>query len=193
MPNAILIHGTPGREEYIDPKAPSPSNAHWLPWLQKQLLIRGIETQTPEMPIAYQPDYDPWRKEFERCLICEETLLVGHSCGGGFLVRWLSENPRHVARVVLVAPWMDPDRNHCVAGFFDFAINSELTRVTDLHLIYSDDDTEDVNQSVNQIVKALPEIHKHLMPGKKHFCSSDLGGNEFTALRDILTGENPRL
>lgn len=186
MQNAILIHGTPDRDEYLDLNAPSPSNAHWLPWLQKELLIRGYETQTPEMPKAYRPEYKAWCDEFERHLITEKTLLVGHSCGGGFLVRWLSEHPRRLARVVLVAPWMDPYRNHCAKGFFDFEINRKITSITDLHLIYSDNDSDEVNLSVQQIEKTLPKIKMHLLPGKGHFCSSDLGGNEFVELRDIL-------
>ena len=36
--NAVILHGQPSREEYYDPNAPSMSNAHWLPWLQAQLL-----------------------------------------------------------------------------------------------------------------------------------------------------------
>jgi alpha-beta hydrolase superfamily lysophospholipase len=105
--------------------------------LQKELLIRGYETQTPEMPRAYEPEYGAWRQEFERHPISKRTLLVGHSCGGGFLLRWLSEHPQQVARLVLVAPWMDPNKNHCVQGFFDFEINRELIHYTDLHFFNS--------------------------------------------------------
>jgi alpha-beta hydrolase superfamily lysophospholipase len=32
------------------------------------------------------------RSEFERYDIFPETDLVGHSCGGGFFVRWLSKH-----------------------------------------------------------------------------------------------------
>lgn len=191
MKNALLIHGTPDREEYFDPAYPSPSNSHWFPWLQKQLLIREYETQTPEMPKSYKPDYEAWRFEFERHAVTEETLLVGHSCGGGFLVRWLSEHPQPVTRLILAAPWMDPFKNHCVPGFFDFKINPELTELTDLHLIYSDNDSEEVELSVGKIKQELPRINLHLMPGLGHFCTSDLGlsdsgRTEFPALLSIL-------
>ena len=191
MPNALLIHGTPDREEYFDPKTPSPSNAHWLPWLQKQLLIRGCETQTPEMPAAYRPNYEAWSAHFQCYLLTAETLLVGHSCGGGFLLRWLSERQRPVARLVLVAPWMDPNRNHCDPGFFDFQIDSKLTDRTDLHLLYSDNDSDEVARSVELVLGALPKTHGHLLPGCGHFCHSDLGGPEFPMLRDILLGDCP--
>ena len=93
MKNAIIIHGKPGKEEYYSDKYPSASNFQWLPWLQKQLLIQDIFAVTPEMPRAYEPVYEAWKKEFERHEVTSETVLVGHSCGGGFLIRWLSEHP----------------------------------------------------------------------------------------------------
>ena len=117
MKTAILLHGSCDKEEYYSDEYPSLSNSHWFPWLQKQLLIRDIPTQTPELPGAYEPVYEEWKKEFERHDITENTILVGHSCGGGFLVRWLSENNIKVDTVVLVAPWIDPE-NKRTSSFF---------------------------------------------------------------------------
>ena len=107
MKNAIIIHGTCDEDEYFSDKYPSLSNSHWFPWLQKQLLINNIFTQTPEMPEAHKPDYDKWKKEFEKFDVNSETILVGHSCGGGFLIRWLSENKIKIKKLILVAPWLD--------------------------------------------------------------------------------------
>ena len=75
MLNAILIHGSCDKEEYFSNKYPSLSNSHWFPWLQKQLLIKGIFTQTPEMPDAYAPDYEKWKIEFEHYPVDEETIV----------------------------------------------------------------------------------------------------------------------
>lgn len=111
MKNAIILHGKPDKEEYYSETAPSPSNAHWLPWLQKQLIIRDIKADTPEVPYPYELDYATWAREFERFDVTPETVLVGHSCGGGFIVRWLCEHADvHVGKVVLVAPWTDPTK-----------------------------------------------------------------------------------
>ncbi len=105
MRNAILLHGKPGKEEYYDSNYPSSSNAHWFPWLQKELIKRDIAAATPEVPLAFDPQYDLWVKEVDRYKITTETILVGHSCGGGFWVRYLSEHPKvHAGKVVLVAP-----------------------------------------------------------------------------------------
>ena len=102
MKRAIIIHGYNNKSEFEDTTRPSASNDHWIPWLQRQLLLNGIEAQTPEMPGFYKPNYEQWKDTLEMFHPDEETILVGHSCGGGFLVRWLSENSKKVGKVVLV-------------------------------------------------------------------------------------------
>src|SRR3989344_7820689 len=110
MKTAIIIHGMPDREEYYDVGRPASSNCHWFPWIQKQLLLKDIVAQTPEMPVPYNPEYNAWKKVFEGFYPDEETILIGHSCGAGFIVRYLSENNIKVGKVVLVAPWIDPNK-----------------------------------------------------------------------------------
>ncbi len=90
MKNAILVHGWAKKAEFLDTSQPTSSNAHWLPWLTKQLMVNGIHTVALEMPNSYYPEYHIWKQELERFTIGPETTLVGHSCGGGFIVRWLS-------------------------------------------------------------------------------------------------------
>jgi hypothetical protein len=108
MRNVILLHGLPGKREYYDASHPSASNSHWFPWLQKQLMINDIKTDTPEVPFAYEMKWDSWVKEVERFEIGPNTTLVGHSMGAGFWVRYLSEHPElKVDKVILVAPWLN--------------------------------------------------------------------------------------
>ncbi len=57
MKTAIIVHGMPPKEEYFNSAYPSQSNKHWIPWIQKQLILNGILAQTPEMPEPYDPDY----------------------------------------------------------------------------------------------------------------------------------------
>ena len=148
MKTAIIIHGYFTKEEFFDVKRPAPSNDHWFPWIQKQLLIKGILTQTPEMPNSYAPEYEKWKNFFEQFHLDEETILIGHSCGGGFLIRWLSEHDVKVGKVVLVAPWLDPG-NKEVGDFFRFTIDPNLaSKTSGLTLIYSTDDAESVIESV---------------------------------------------
>lgn len=186
MKTAILIHGRPDREEFFDLKMPASSNCHWLPWLQKKLLLNGVLAQTPEMPAAFEPDYQKWKWMFEQFEIDEETILVGHSCGGGFLVRWLSENNIKVGKVVLVAPWLDPDQE-MGNNFFDFEIDENLVEKTDkLVVMYSLDDFPDIIESVNILKSKLKNAEFVEFRDKGHFCFDDLETEEFPELLECL-------
>lgn len=190
MKNAILIPGTCDKEEYYDPQYPTASNFHWFPWLTKQLVIRDIPTVTVEMPHSYIPDYYVWVREFECFEITPKTILVGHSCGGGFIVRYLSENPDiQVGKVVLVAPWMDPNDTK-QNNFFDFTINPEITKqTTGITMFHSTDDMDGVVKSVATLRENLQKVEYVEFEGKGHFCLGDLGTEEFPELLDAITKE----
>lgn len=174
-PNAVIVHGRPSRAEYYDPAAPSGSNHHWLPWLAKQLIVRDIHAHTPEMPHAYEPDWATWLREFERYDVGPDTILVGHSCGGGFLVRWLSDHPvARVGRVVLVAPWIDPDGDRA-GDFFRFDLDERLVeRTAGLVIMTSDDDDEQVLRSVDILGGRLAGAHIRRFPRHGHFTRPQL-------------------
>lgn len=186
MKNSIIIHGTCDKEEYFSDKYPSLSNSHWLPWLQKQLLINNILTQTPEMPDAYLPDYEKWKKEFERFDINEETILIGHSCGGGFLIRYLSENKININKLILVAPWLDPEREK-TTDFFDFSLDPKIiNRIKEIHLLVSSDDDKDILNSVGIIKNNISKIKFHQFSDLGHFTFSDMRTDKFPELLSII-------
>jgi predicted alpha/beta hydrolase family esterase len=175
MKTAIILHGMPSKEEYLDPTMPAPSKAYWLPWLQQQLESKHIETQTPDLPNPYEPDYKKWCAVFEAFPLEKETILVGHSCGAGFLLRWLSEHNISVGPVILVAPFLDPDHDEVSPDFFAFRIDPDLvSRTNGLHIIYSKDDEEEILKSVEQIHAALPAAHIQTVEGKAHFTTHEI-------------------
>lgn len=178
MRSAIIVHGKPSKADYDDSRKPSPSNSLWLPWMQRQFLLRGIPAQTPEMLNAFQPDYRIWDDTFSQYRITPEVTLVGHSCGAGFLVQWLCQNPSIMAgHVFLVAPsfgdTLTPNDKYdlpLLGGFFDFALDPDLLgRIGSLHVIYSDDDNERVKATVELLTKVYPDINLHEFSGFGHF------------------------
>ena len=160
MKNAIILHGQPSREEYYDTTLPSESNSHWLPWLQAQLIKAGVKADTPEMPNSYEPDWDTWVHEVERFEIGPQTVIVGHSCGGGFWVKYLSLHPElRVGKVVLVAPWMDPDGDETNGFFKDYTIDPELvTRTAGITIFSSDNDMGNVLKTVAALRETIKDI-----------------------------------
>ncbi len=195
MKNAIILHGKPRKETYYNSDRRSASNSLWIPWLQHQLLIRDVPAQTPEMPDAWRPDYKLWSREFERYDISEGTLLVGHSCGAGFLVQWLSEHPdTSVGHVFLVAPWMGaagtesaPEHDVVYGGFFDFEIDQHLlNRVSSLTLFHSDNDFDSIKEAVGKIRTSLPTLEYREFHNYGHFRSHDLGSDTFPELLETI-------
>ena len=185
MKTAIIIHGYPDKEEYFDLKVSSPSNSHWFPWIQKQCLLKGILAQTPEMPEPYKPDYEKWKWMFEQFKIDEETILVGHSCGAGFLVRWLSENNIKVGKVVLVAPWLDPKKE--IGSFFKFDIDSNLaSKTASLIIMYSTDDNSTVIESVNILKSKIKGVIFQEFTGKRHFTLGSMKTEKFPELLENI-------
>ncbi len=192
MKQVILIHGLPSKEEVIvNDNMPSPSNAHWFPWIQKQLAKEDLLSQSLEMPHSYNPAYVDHSKVLGQMDISNETILVGHSCGGGFLVRYFSKHKELAPKkIILVAPWidlegylkeLDPENN-----FFDFEIDSNISNRTEIHCIYSTDDEKDILESIERIQEKIPNMIIHKFTNKGHFIESSLGGNEFPELLELL-------
>lgn len=184
MQNAIILHGKVNQTKYHDTAFASPSNASWLPWIQKQLLMHDVLAQTPEMPTPWKPEYSAWARDFERYSITPETNLVGHSCGAGFIVRWLSEHGEiHVRKVILVAPWLDPDRTGDTGDFFNFTMDPRLTeRSAKITILSSSDDFPGALISTKMIKEAIPGINVREFNRYGHFTQI----TEFLELRDEL-------
>jgi len=188
MKTAFIIHGMPDKEDYFNPQGDAESNCHWLPWIQRQLIVKGILAQTPEMPEPYLPNYEKWCSVFDQFKIDEQTDLIGHSCGAGFLLRWLSENKLTVGKLILVAPWIDPtgeleDDNL----FFDFEIDPELTqRTKEIYIFNSSNDDEVIHKSVDQIIGKLPTVKLIEFQNKGHFTYSGMGTREFPELASAV-------
>ena len=184
MKNAVILHGGPSKEEYYDTKAPSMSNAHWLPWLQGQLLKNEISAATPEVPHSFDRSWEEWSREVERFDIGPETVLVGHSTGSGFWVKYLSIHPNlKVGKVVLVAPWLDPDHEHTKNFFDDFEIDPQLaSRTKGVTIFNSDNDQDSVQKTTKILLEKVPGIELKEFHNYGHFCIKDMKTTEFPEL-----------
>lgn len=117
MRQVIVIHGGETfatHEKYVeflractvdDPSIPSPKG--WKDVLGEHL-GEGFLVVKPGMPNKLNAKYAEWKLWFEKYLpyIQDDVTLVGHSLGGIFLARYLSENafPKRIAKTILIAP-----------------------------------------------------------------------------------------
>lgn len=159
------------------------SNAHWIPWLQGQLLKHDIAAATPEVPLAYAPKWERWVKEVERFEIGPDTILVGHSTGAGFWIRWLSEHTEiKVGKAVLVAPYLDIEKES-IPDFFDFKLDKNMvSRTKGLTIFHSDDDDPEMQSTVKFLRKNLKDFTYREFHNYGHFTYRALHTHKFPEL-----------
>lgn len=183
MTNAIIIHGCPSDEERaMDPERRS-YDKHWIPWTKKELIAKGVMTETPLMPNPWKPDYNAFKEELDKQTITEDTMLIGHSCGCAFLVRWLGETKKRINKLILVAPWKIPDpSNPILIKFYTFPIDETIkSRVKGIIMFTADDEKEDGKKSLKLFQEVLGGKVIELK-GRGHYCLGDMGTEEFPEL-----------
>lgn len=184
----IIIHGCPSDiEKALNPETRT-YDKHWIPWTKKQLIAKGIETETPLMPSPWYPDYEKFKKEFEKYVVDENTILVGHSCGSAFLVRWLGETKKEIFKLILVAPWKIPQKKRKGADveFYTYTIDEGIKdRVKEIIMFTSDDEEDDGKESLKIFHKVLGgEVIE--LKGQGHYCLDDMGTEEFPELIEAI-------
>jgi len=181
----IIVHGCPGKSE-DDPKKRT-YDKHWMPWTKKQLEKKGIKTEAPLMPEPWKPDYNQFKKEFEKYEVNKNTILIGHSCGCSFLVRWLGETNKKIYKLILVAPWKIPTKGDKLKeAYYNFPINLEIKKnVKQIIIFTSDNEEENGKKSAKIFHEALGgkiiELKNH-----EHYTFNDMGTEEFPELIEIV-------
>jgi len=189
--NCIIIHGCPSNKEKAVDSERRTYDKHWLPWIKRKLQEKGIRISVPLMPEPWEPDYNKWKKEFEKQEINENTVLIGHSCGCAFLVRWLGDTEKNVKKLILVAPWKIPHGKgkgfEVKKRFYGYHINPNVKSQANQIIIFTaDDEDEDGKKSVKIFHKVLGGKLIELK-GRGHYILEDMGTKEFPELlKEIL-------
>lgn len=185
--NCIIIHGCPSsREEALDVEKRT-YDKHWIPWIKKELTEKEIKAETPLMPDPWEPNYDKFKNEFEKYEVNEYTILIGHSCGCSFLVRWLGETKRKINKLILVAPWkIASGDNEIKRKFYNFQIDETINeRVEKIIMFTSDDEEEGGKESIKIFHQFLDgeiiELENH-----GHYTEGDMGTNKFPELLEVI-------
>lgn len=186
MTNCIIVHGCPSDDEKaMDPRRRT-YDKHWIPWTKRELEKKGIKTDTPLMPNPWRATYESWKLEFGKLDINQDTILIGHSCGGAFLVRWLGDTGKKVRKLILVAPWKIPygagEKFESRKNFYEFEVNSRIkSTVRDIVIFTADDEEKDGKESVkiysNGLGGKLIELKGH-----GHYTLEDMGTEKFPEL-----------
>ena len=83
MATVFIIHGSFGNP-----------NENWYPWLKKELEKKGHTVFVPPFPTPDGQSLEDWRAVFlpYELEITEETVVIGHSIGVAFLLRFLEQS-----------------------------------------------------------------------------------------------------
>lgn len=181
--NCIIIHGCPSDiEKAMDSKTRT-YDKHWIPWIKKELTSRGIKTETPLMPKPWHADYEAFKKEFEKYEVARNSVLIGHSCGCAFLVRWLGETKRRIKKLILVAPWkIAIGKEKYQKLFYEYPIDRTIkSRVQKIVMFTSNNEDENGKKSVKIFHKALGGKIIELK-GRGHYIIKHMGTEKFPEL-----------
>lgn len=186
MANAVICHGVKFKDAFDKMDVPLCVSC-WYPWLQQKLILSGVPTQVPSFTNSWLParNYAADVDILQRQVINEDTILIGHSCGGGLLVKYLSENPDvKIGHLILVAPWIDVQ--HQFPQYFnEFCPDPKLSdRVKTMDLFYSTDDHygDMIISGCDKLIEIYPKMRVHKYSDKNHF-SGDM--RHFSDLWDL--------
>ena len=154
------------------------STTNWFPWLKAIEEKKGNEVFVPDFPNTEFPTYDAWRdhwEEFYASKVDKESVLVGHSLGGSFLLRWLSEKEVSVAYLILVAPAPDDCGIDEVKTFFTDSWKREVLKqnIGKIEILGTDNDPYILLNKFETLAKELEATFK-ICPGKGHLNDVEL-------------------
>lgn len=145
----------------------------WKGNLQK-ILGDSYEVILPRMPNSQNARYSEWKIWFEKFVpqLEEGVIFIGHSLGGIFLAKYLSEEeyPENIKATLLVAtPYNAPNDHPCV----DFNILTDLSGLErqggEIILYHSKDDRMVPFSNFERYQRELPSAKTRIFESRNHF------------------------
>jgi predicted alpha/beta hydrolase family esterase len=140
----------------------------------------NYEVLNPRMPNASYARYDEWKIYFEALtkVLENNVILIGHSLGGIFLAKYLSENkfPKKIdALFLLAAPY---EENGESLGDFKLGTNLDKVnkQVKKIYILHSEDDPVVPMTDSDKYISALPSAELVVFEDKGHFNTEEFSG-----------------
>ena len=143
MKNYFIIHGF--IQGNID---------NWYPWIKKQIDSNNKYCVIPQFPIDIEhQNYNSWKIILDAYkkngMINTETILIGHSTGCAFIIKYILEYHIKVSKIVLVSGFnnffaSDPKDLHNKVNKTFYINNDKLKEITnyvnEIICLYGDND-----------------------------------------------------
>lgn len=157
----------------IDPERLKPKK-DWKNTLLEQL-GENYEVLLPSMPNITNSQYKEWKIWFERIIpfIKKNAILIGHSLGGIFLAKYLSQNTMSKntkAAILVAAPFDDVDSKESLASFkLPSSLKKFSGQTGKIYVIHSKDDPVVPFEDLRKYQRALPNAETMIFDNKEHF------------------------
>lgn len=132
----------------------------------------------PRMPNGTNVRYKEWKIWVDNIakVLDDEVVLIGHSLGGIFLAKYLSENTfpkRIIAAVLVAAPFDDAEGADGKESLVDFILPSVLEKFAKqcgkIYLLHSQDDPVVPFAQLEKYRNALPNAEVVVFKDREHF------------------------
>jgi len=151
----------------------------WKLTLNKRL-GSSYEVLVPRMPNTTNANYSEWKLYFESVIkvLGNNVVLIGHSLGGIFLAKYLSENifPKKVDALFLIAaPFTQADES--LEGFkLGDDLEGISKQVAEIFILHSKDDPVVPISDSDEYASRLPDAELVLFEDKGHFNTEEFSG-----------------
>ncbi len=178
----LIFHGTEGYPE-----------ENWFPWLKGVLEGKSVKTSVPQFPSPKDlpAKVDEWfqvLKDYQKSFN-EDTIIVGHSLGGVFLLKILEKLDKPIGTAVFVGtpigvkPILNYDRDKSFAGFdFDW---EKIKKNARNFIVYQSDDDPYVGLANGEELARNLGVKLSFIPGAGHF-NTKAGYTKFEDLQKKL-------
>jgi uncharacterized protein len=98
--NVIIVHGAYGHPQ-----------ENWFGWLHRALHKQHIPCLVPSLPTPQGQTLENWLYEFDlqtASHINSQTILIGHSLGAVFILRWLERCQQRLAGAIFAGAFLSP-------------------------------------------------------------------------------------
>lgn len=180
----VIIHGGETFDTYkdyisylknkkIDPERLKPKRDWKNTFLEE--LGESFEVLLPSMPNKTNSQYKEWKIWFERIIpfFNKNVIFIGHSLGGIFLAKYLSQNTisKSIKAVILVAaPYDDADSKESLAFFkLPFSLKKFSEQADKIYLIHSKDDFVVPFEDLKKYKKVLADAEIMIFDDREHF------------------------
>ncbi|MFH1315802.1 MAG: alpha/beta hydrolase [Candidatus Uhrbacteria bacterium] len=180
MKNIFIFHGTAGCPE-----------ENWFSWLKEKLEKMGRNVIVPQFPTPEGQSLESWLKVLDKHkqYINADTIFIGHSLGGIFLLRILERLPTackaafFTGTPIGIKPIKNYDSDNSFSGFsFDW---DNIKKKAGYFSVYHSDNDPYVSLGNGEELAKRLDVKLNLIPNAGHF-NTRAGYTEFDRLWDEL-------